>query len=106
MPTQEDNDALKLNNDARARHGLHNLKWNDALAKDAHAYAQKLADANEFKHSGVKGQGENLYMASDNETLSAAVKAWLAEEKNYHGETIPNGNFESYGHYSRSCDVR
>jgi hypothetical protein len=26
---------------------------------------------------------------------------WLDEEKNYHGEVIPQGDFGSYGHYSK-----
>lgn len=28
---------------------------------------------------------------------------WLNEAKNYHGEAIGQGNFESWGHFSKLC---
>lgn len=46
------------------------------------------------------GQGENLYMSSGDASLEDAVRAWLDEEKNYHGEKIGEGDFASFGHYS------
>lgn len=33
------------------------------------------------------------------------TKMWLDEEKNYHGEPIGQGNFGSYGHYSKSQTI-
>lgn len=77
------------------------LTWDDALANDAKKYAQYLADNKKFEHSGVQGQGENLFMSSGNATLTDASRAWLAEKPNYHGEKIPDGNFGSYGHYTQ-----
>lgn len=79
------------------------LTWDDALTNDAKKYAQYLADNKKFEHSGVQGQGENLFMSSGNASLLDASRAWLAEKPNYHGENIPDGNFGSYGHYTQVC---
>lgn len=39
-------------------------------------------------------------MSSGDASLEDAVRAWLDEEKNYHGEKIGEGDFASFGHYS------
>lgn len=79
------------------------LTWDDGLANDAKQYAQHLADTKKFEHSGVNGQGENLFMSSGNASLADATRAWLNEKPNYHGEKIPDGDFGSYGHYTQVC---
>lgn len=40
-------------------------------------------------------------MSSGDASLEDAVRAWLDEEKNYHGEKIGEGDFMSWGHYSK-----
>ncbi|KAI7787541.1 scp-like extracellular protein [Diaporthe eres] len=77
------------------------LTWDDGLANDAKQYAQHLADTKKFEHSGVNGQGENLFMSSGDASLTDATHAWLNEKPNYHGENIPDGDFGSYGHYTQ-----
>lgn len=42
-------------------------------------------------------------MSSGDASLEDAVRAWLDEEKNYHGEKIGEGDFMSWGHYSEFC---
>lgn len=79
------------------------LTWDDGLTNDAKKYAQYLADNKKFEHSGVNGQGENLFMSSGNASLADATRAWLNEKPNYHGENIPDGDFAKYGHYTQVC---
>lgn len=92
--------SLDRHNQARASKGVQPLQWDDQLANDAEAYAQKLASMNTLQHSGVVS--ENLAWTSDDCTFDRAVGMWLDEEKNYNGERIGEGNFMSYGHYSES----
>lgn len=60
-----------------------------------------MADTDTFEHSGVRNEGENLLEASPNATLAAAAQDWCNEISNYSGQNIPDGNFESYGHYTQ-----
>ncbi|QIX00690.1 hypothetical protein AMS68_006207 [Peltaster fructicola] len=99
--TQEEFDALKANNDARAQKGLSQFYWDQDLARDAQNYANELASRNVLSHSSGTGQGENLFWGGGDRTLSEAVDAWLAEERDYHNEAIGEGNFMQYGHYTQ-----
>lgn len=51
-------------------------------------------------HSGVQGQGENLYWSSDDGSFADAVNMWVKEGEKYHGEKIGEGNLADWGHYS------
>jgi len=99
--------AFQIQNDARAGKNLALLNWDDYLAFQATEYAKILADANNgLNHSSGPldpPQGENLYAttARDN-PMTAAANAWIGESALYHGENIPDGDFEMYGHYSKS----
>lgn len=98
--TDEWTAALALNNQARTAKGLQPLQWDTGLAQQAAAYAQSLAQQKKLVHSGITWQGENLYMNSGPAAFSNAVQSWLNEESNYTGQTINQGNFAKYGHYS------
>lgn len=74
------------------------LTWDDGLAASAQAWADTMARTGQFEHSR---SGENLFAASPAATLADGVTAWVNELSSYHGEVIPNGNFESYGHYTQ-----
>lgn len=41
------------------------------------------------------------YSNSPQNPLSGGAQMWMDEAKNYHGEPIGQGNFGSYGHYSK-----
>ncbi|KAL9112922.1 MAG: hypothetical protein Q9227_002786 [Pyrenula ochraceoflavens] len=110
MPaTSEQQAALDLNNQARARHGVPALVWDDTLAAHAQAYAEQMAASGVFAHSDDNSrpnEGENIAYFSNSDPAAVAtwnqgVQIWLDEEKNYHGEVIPQGDFESYGHYTQ-----
>ncbi|KAH7021338.1 CAP domain-containing protein [Microdochium trichocladiopsis] len=100
--------GLKLHNQARRVKGIPKLTWDKQLAADALAWAQHLAQTGKFEHSSNEsrpGQGENLaYSYSSTpitRPIASGTKLWLAEESNYHGEAIPEGNFAAYGHYTQ-----
>lgn len=108
--SKDQQNALKLHNQARRAKGLSKLVWDKQLTADAMAWAQQLAKNNNgLQHSSNEsrpGQGENLAYSYSSQPIerpaSSGTKAWLAEEPNYKGENIPEGNFAGYGHYSES----
>ena len=38
--------------------------------------------------------------------MAGAIQLFMAEKKNYHGQPIGQGNFESYGHYTQVVSRR
>ncbi|KAI0554076.1 glycoside hydrolase family 128 protein [Xylaria curta] len=103
--TQDQQKALNAHNEKRKAKGLKPLAWDNQLAKNAEEYAKHLAQIGKLQHSSGDqrpNQGENLAMASASSTpLVMSANMWLAEEKNYHGEPIGQGDFGSYGHYTQ-----
>lgn len=100
--TTDEQNALDAHNDARAEVGTADLTWDASLAAEALAYAKTLASSGTFEHSGVSGEGENLYMQSGSTTpLTNAVKGFLEEKSLYSGQTISSSNYMSFGHYSK-----
>ncbi|KAI1369846.1 glycoside hydrolase family 128 protein [Xylaria arbuscula] len=97
--------ALDAHNNKRRAKGLQPLAWDNQLEQNALAYAQHLAQIGKLEHSSGDArpnQGENLAWASASSTpLLMSANMWLAEEKNYHGEPIVQGDFGSYGHYTQ-----
>jgi len=70
------------------------------LQAKAQNWANQLASMGKLQHNST---GENLYYRypPTPQDLTLASKAWIAEEPLYHGETIPNGNFSQYGHFTQ-----
>ena len=79
------------------------LRWSPSLARAAHTWAAHLAATDHLQHSTGSGQGENLYcsLGQSDVSFSDAVISWVSEKPLYHGEHIPDGDFESYGHYTQ-----
>jgi hypothetical protein len=78
------------------------LTWDTGLAADAKKWANHLADIGALEHSGVSGQGENLYMQGGGDTvLSKAVSSWVSEKQFYNGEVLDENNYLKFGHYSK-----
>ena len=105
--TNDDNDvqgALDVHNAARAEVGVAPLTWDDALAKEAEAYAQELARRHRFEHDRDRnGHGENLYWysASTNTPMSNASKSWYDEIEVYRYRKCGGPNFSETGHYTQ-----
>ncbi|CAJ2507690.1 Uu.00g088760.m01.CDS01 [Anthostomella pinea] len=97
--------ALNAHNQKRKGKGLPALAWDSQLASNAESYAKHLAQIGKLEHSAGDqrpNQGENLAWASASSTpLVMSANMWLAEEKDYHGEPIGQGDFGSYGHYTQ-----
>jgi len=77
-------DALDAHNKYRAMHQAPSVKWSRTLAKDAEAWAQKLANENCLRN-GDTDEGENLYAISGKPDLkgSEVVDKWYEGVKNY-----------------------
>lgn len=60
-----------------------------------------MANADSLQHSGASGQGENIFQSRPASSLAAAAQDWCNEVGSYSGQNIPDGNFESYGHYTQ-----
>ncbi len=74
---------LAEHNRYRARHGSPALVLDQTLMGHAVAWAQKMAAADKFSHSGGP-YGENLYLSWPAQpTPAAIVKAWYDEISNY-----------------------
>ncbi|CAF3900357.1 unnamed protein product [Rotaria sordida] len=100
---QFQNEMLAAHNSYRARHCAQPLQLDDILSRSAQDYAQKLASANQFSHSGTPGVGENLYMAWSSATSkingATAVTSWYNEIKDYN---FNNGGFSmKTGHFTQ-----
>ena len=93
--------SLALHNQHRAQHHAPPLSLDNALARGAQSYAEKLAASGTLAHS--RGNyGENLYMSVghsfDAEALAdAAVNGWYNESRSYNykrpGFSMQTGHF-------------
>jgi uncharacterized protein YkwD len=101
--------VLAEHNRERDRAGVPRLAWNAGLARDAQAWAHKLAAEGWLRHASRAengGTGENLWMGSAGfyapETM---VGAFLEEGLDYRPGTFPNvsrtGNWQDVGHYTQ-----
>ena len=80
--------ALDAHNKYRAKHQAPPLKWSEEIAKDAQAWAEKLARERRLQHASQserKGTGENIAMFSGKfETAGEeATNMWYSEVKDY-----------------------
>lgn len=99
---------LTMHNAARASARVPELVWDDALARDAQAYAEDLARRRVFKHSkqprGNPNQGENLWTGTRGAyRYDEMVQHWIDERRLFVNNAVPNvstsGRFEDVGHY-------
>jgi len=98
-PQEDRVGALRIHNDRRSQVGVAALVWDDNLQNAAQGWADNLASRGVLEHGS---SGENIYWSSaaTDHDLQLAAAAWGNEVGNYHGELIPDGNFNGYGHYS------
>ena len=104
--------ALIVHNEARAELGIAPLSYSKKLAKQADAYAKKMAKLDRgLNHSKITKDGENLYMSyssSGNEVTFSnhpfkdASLSWYREKKDYRYSRIgEEPNFGAIGHYTQ-----
>nr|KAJ3422462.1 Multidrug resistance-associated protein 1 [Polyrhizophydium stewartii] len=95
-----DQDCLNSHNYYRSLVGSRPVSWSRVAASTALSWSQHLYNTGRFEHS-VTNFGENLYKSSGDFTCSHAIQLFFSEYKNYHGEIVGQGNFNSYGHYTQ-----
>ncbi len=110
---------LAAHNAERARVGSPPLAWSPDLARDAAAWARRLAATGQFEHAdempGQPPQGENLWMGTRGAfPPEAMVGGWIAERRLFVDGRFPSvsrtGDWTDVGHYtqliwSRTRDV-
>jgi len=81
---QFDKEALDTHNRYRACHHASPLSWNNSLAREAQAWAERLAREDRLKHASTD-DGENIYMSFGDidVTGSVAVDKWYDEVREY-----------------------
>jgi len=99
-------EILAAHNKYRQKVGVPPLTWSEQLAKDAQEWANYLAKQGKFEHSGVKGQGENLWMGTAGYfSYTQMVDGWGSEKRYFVNKTFPdvssNGNWHDVGHYTQ-----
>ncbi len=101
---------LDAQNAARAAVKVPPLTWDEALARDAAAYARVLARSGRFEHAqqprGPAAQGENLWKGTRSAYRYEEMAGhWVAEQRDYLNRPIPNisrtGRFVDAGHYAQ-----
>jgi hypothetical protein len=101
--------VLMEHNRERDRAGVPRLAWSDRLAREAQAWAHRLAEDGWLQHASQienRGAGENLWMGSAGyyppETM---IEAFLEERRHYRPGVFPDvsrtGNWEDVGHYTQ-----
>lgn len=99
--TEDQQNALDAQNSARSDVGSAALVWDADLASEAQAWAEHLVSVGELTHSGVSGEGENLYMGYDSTPFLSAANMWIDEKSSYNGEAISSTNYMTFGHYTQ-----
>ena len=97
-------------NRARAQYGVAPLAWDEALARDAQVYADRMARSGRFEHDPQVGrrpkQGENLFMGTRTAyRYEEMIGGWVGERRHYRPGRVPNvsrtGDFSAVGHYTQ-----
>lgn len=80
--TEEEQTGLLKHNEFREIHGVPAMKLNRTMCDEAKAYAEKIAQKGQMKHSTSQernGQGENLSMGCSTDmpqAIETAVENW------------------------------
>uniref|UniRef100_G3MP81 SCP domain-containing protein n=1 Tax=Amblyomma maculatum TaxID=34609 RepID=G3MP81_AMBMU len=84
-------EVLRRHNHYRELHGVAHLTEKDELDRYAQAWAEHLAQIEDYAETGNSKYGENIYISDGNETEngSSAVDEWYSEKDQFdfdHGE--------------------
>ncbi|KAK7202910.1 CAP domain-containing protein [Myxozyma melibiosi] len=103
--TADEQDALDVQNAAREAVGVPDLTWSADLTAEAQSYADYLSANDLFVHSGVAGEGENLYWSSSTASgqLADAAESFVSEKTAYDeaGDPVIGDDYATYGHYTQ-----
>lgn len=71
------------------------------LVASAQAWAQHMADTNNFTRSGTLGQGEFIGISYEGGSIAEMIPYLASGKEYYHGEILPNGTLEYYEEYTQ-----
>lgn len=99
-------EILSAHNSYRSQVGSPPLRWSNALAAHAQEWANHLSATQSFNHSGVQGEGENLWIGSSGHFSFTRMIQRFGDEKQYFiNGAFPNasttGNWKDVGHYTQ-----
>jgi hypothetical protein len=99
---------LAAHNRERAAVGAPELAWDDALAVEARAAAQRIARTGSFDHGGprLSGRGENLWEGTRGAYAPEEMTGlWAAEKADFQHGVFPqvsrSRNLAAVGHYTQ-----
>lgn len=100
---------VAAHNQERMRNGLHGLRWNGALARDAQGWAQDLVRRQVLEHADsdrTRGAGENLWMGTAGYySLEDMIGGFIGERRHFRPGRFPEvsrtGNWADVGHYTQ-----
>src|ERR1700680_718900 len=99
-------EILAAHNKYRAEAGVPPVEWSDELASQALDWANQLTASQSFHHSGVKGEGENIWMGTSGAYSFTQMVDSFGNEKRYFipGEfpdVSTTGSWFDVGHYTQ-----
>ena len=99
-------EILRAHNEIRHKiGGMANLTWSTVLQKTAQQYSDYLSTELLFEHSGVAGQGENLWMGDGSTSTTSVVHDWGKEMQYFKYGVFPDvsttGIWKDVGHYTQ-----
>uniref|UniRef100_A0A1B6GU91 SCP domain-containing protein n=1 Tax=Cuerna arida TaxID=1464854 RepID=A0A1B6GU91_9HEMI len=92
-------EALRIHNEYRAKHGVPALSIDPEISKFAQAWADHLAEKNQFAHRTNNPYGENIFWSSASASAKVMCDSWYGEEAGYNYDIDP---FKSGGGGLRS----
>lgn len=108
--TSLDDRLLAAHNRERSGAGIEALRWDPALAAEAAAWGERLAESGEFEHDpdtdDEDPQGENLWAGTKGAYApEEMVEGWIEEKRHFRPGRFPDnsatGDFADVGHYTQ-----
>lgn len=102
--------VLDNHNDARARHGVQPLRWDQSLADSAMTHAQYMARTGRYHHDKTPGrrtyQGENIWRGQKGMWSYEVIVGTMTDEvRHFRAGTFPHvsrsGSWHDVGHYTQ-----
>ncbi|KAG8268380.1 hypothetical protein J6590_027541 [Homalodisca vitripennis] len=82
-------ETLRIHNEYRAKHGVPALSIDPEISKFAQAWADHLAEKNQFAHRTNSPYGENIFWSSASASAKVMCDSWYGEEAGYNYDVDP-----------------